>query len=117
MARSAKTVSIRHLHSAVKSALEAAKKQHPNFKLDPATPSPGLPIAYRPGWICGYPIFLPAEVNLKQIDEFNNTFVGHLASNPQLSALGVDGKFEPAVYVTGGQGTIGFVSADAALVE
>jgi hypothetical protein len=119
MARSAKTVSIRHLHAAVKTALEAAKKKHPDFKIDPATPpSVGLtlPLYYRYPWICGLPVPWP-EYDLQNLAEFNNTFVANLANNQQISALAVDGKFEPALHVSQGNTAIGFTPGDVSFTE
>jgi hypothetical protein len=115
MPRTAKTVSIRHLHAAVKTALEAARNKHPEFKIDPATPSNSLPIIIHPPWICGLPVPWPVDIN--NVVEFNNTFVAQLSKNTQISALAVDEKFEPAVYLSAGKASIGFVPSDAAVTE
>jgi hypothetical protein len=120
MARSAKTVSVRHLHAAIKTALEAAKKKHPDFKFEPGDgPSgPGtIPIYYRFPWICGYPPDPWINVNLQNLAEFNQTFVANLASNPQISALGVDGKFDAALYVSGDKVAVGFTPGDVSFTE
>jgi hypothetical protein len=119
MARSPKTVSIRHLHAAVKAALEAAKKKHPEFKIDPATPAGGLttlPLYYRYPWICGLPVPWP-EYDLQNLATFTNTFVANLASNQQISALAVDGKFEPTLHVSPGDTAIGFTPGPVSFTE
>jgi hypothetical protein len=119
MTRSPKTVSIRHLHAAVKTALESAKKEHPGIKID-LLAAPGtagtLPIYIRPPWICGFPIPWP-EYELQEVAAFNKSFVANLAGNKQISALGVDGVFEPALYISGGNVTIGFAPADVSVTE
>jgi hypothetical protein len=118
MQNSAKTVSIRNLHVAVKSALETAKKKYPAIKIEPGDgggTSNALPLYIRYPWICGYPIYLEAE--LQAILEFNKTFVSSLASNPAIAALGVDGKFEPAFYVAGNKAVLGFVPSNISVTE
>ena len=60
MARSSKTVSIRHLHAEVKTALEAAKKKHPAVRIESFDDSGGvvtLPIYFRYPWIWDCRIF------------------------------------------------------------
>ena len=55
MAR-AKTVSLRQLQAAVTKALDAAKREHPEFKTDAITLSASpdqLPVLYRYPWFCG----------------------------------------------------------------
>jgi hypothetical protein len=115
MSHTANTVSIRELQTAVKGALESAKKKHHNLKFDAVldTSAP-LPMLVRFPWICGYPVPWPID-DLGGLNEFNETFVGVLAGNPAISALGVEGKFAPALYITGGKAAIGFVPS-AALV-
>jgi hypothetical protein len=119
MARSAKTVSIRHLHAAVKTALEAAKRQHPDFKIDPVAASGTviLPIYVRFPWICGLPPFPWPESELQNITAFTDSFVANLASNEHISSAALDGKFERTVYASGGTVSIGFVPADFSLTE
>jgi hypothetical protein len=120
MARSAKTVSIRHLHAAVKTALEAAKKKHPAVRIESLDDSGGvvtLPIYFRYPWICGLPPAPWPEAELGNLAEFNQTFVNGLASDRQIAALGVDGKFEPAIQFAGGKVAVGFVPGDALITE
>jgi hypothetical protein len=120
MAHSAKTVSIRHLHAAVKTALAAARKEHSNLKFDAATPLSGgavLPIYVRFPWICGLPAFPWPEGELGDLAAFNVTFVNSLAGNKDISALAAEGKFEPTLYVSGGNAAIGFRPADVSLTE
>jgi hypothetical protein len=119
MTRSPRTVSIRHLQAAVKTALEATKKKHHDLKVDAVSTlssSDNLPILYRFPWICGIPVPWP-EYDLKNLATFNDTFVANLASDPQISPLGVEGKFDPALYISGGTATIGFVPSNVSLTE
>jgi hypothetical protein len=120
MARSAKTISIRHLHSAVKTALEAAKTKHPEFKLESLGDSGSsgiLPIYYRFPWICGLPPFPWPDPEIGNITNFAKTFTDTLASNRQITAAGVDGKFEPVVQVSGGNVAVGFTPGDVSFTE
>jgi hypothetical protein len=119
MARTAKTVSIGQLQAAVKTALEAAKKQHPHLKLDAVTlsgsPEP-LPILYRYPWFCGYPPFPWPEGELNELAALNDKFVSHLAANQSISAIAAEGGFKSALQISGGTASIGFVPADVSLI-
>jgi hypothetical protein len=121
MTRSAKTVSIRHLHAAVKTALEAAKRAHPDLRLEAVAPAPSasisLPIYLRFPWIAGIPPFPWPEGDLQNITAFTKTFVANLASDKQISSVAADGKFEPTIYASGGTISIGFVPADVSFTE
>lgn len=120
MSRSAKTVSLHHLHAAVKTALEAAKKKHSDLKLESLTDSGSavpLSIYYRYPWICGLPAVTLRESELDNLAAFNNSFVSHLAKNPDISAVAADGKFTPALQVSGGNVAIGFTPADVSFTE
>jgi hypothetical protein len=120
MTRSAKTVSIRHLHVAVKTALEAAKKAHPELKFEAAAslsaPFP-LPIYLRFPWINGLPPFPWPEGDLQSLKDFTDTLVANLSADKQISPAAPEGKFETALYVSGGIATIGFVPADVPITE
>jgi len=119
MTQSAKTVSIRHLHAAVKTALEAAMKAHPDFataaspSLDTSVP---LPIIIRIPWICGLPVPWPLA-DLQKVAAFTDTLVASLASDQQIAALAAEGKFERTVYVSGSTVDIGFKPADARFTQ
>jgi hypothetical protein len=117
MARSSKTVSIRHLHAAVKSALETTKKDHPSMKFETGAPVGVLPIYIRYPWICGIPPFPFREAELPAIAAATKDFATALASDKQIAALGLDGKFEPALHVTGSSVAIGIVPADVSFTE
>jgi hypothetical protein len=121
MTRSAKTVSIRQLHDAVKTALEAAKREHPHFKIGAVATSDDpviqLPLYIRFPWICGIPPFPWNEGDLDGITAFTDSFVANLSSNERISGVALDGRFEPTVYVSGGTASIGFVPADVSLTE
>jgi hypothetical protein len=116
MTRTAKTVSVSQLQAAVKSALEAARKEHPQVMIDAATPPGGPDIFYRPPLICGFMRPWP-EIEYGQLTAYNKSFVSHLASDPKIAALGVDGKFEPAVYLIGGNAALGFVPNEVSITE
>jgi hypothetical protein len=119
MARTAKTVSISQLQAAVKTALEAAKKEHPDLKLDAVTitgsPDP-LPIYYRFPWICGIPPFPWPEYELQNLAALNARFVANLAANPSISAVAADGAFISTIQFSGGTASIGFAPADVSLI-
>jgi hypothetical protein len=121
MARPVKTVSIRQLQAAVKSALEAAKKAHPNVRIDPPDPSSGgqvlLPVSIRFPWFCGLPPFPWPEVDLGNLAALREKFNSQLQANPQISAAALDGKFQSVVTQTGGLASIGFVPSDFAVTE
>jgi hypothetical protein len=117
MTRSPKTVSIRHLHTAVKTALEAARKEHRDLALQVPVASPGLSIYYRPPFICGFPPFPWVESQLAGIAQFTNTFVANLASNRQISAIAPDGKFEAALQTSGDKISSGFTPGDVSFTE
>ena len=60
------------------------------------------------------PHFPWPDPEYRNLTEFDPTFVDtHLASDRQIAALGVDGKFEPAIQVAGGKVAVGFVPGDA----
>ena len=121
MSCSPKTVSARHLHAAVKKALEAARKAHPDVANEPGDPTgtgvATLALYYRYPFICGLPPFPWIEENLGTIAEFNNTFVANLAQDKTISAVAAGGNFQPAVYASGGAVSIGFVPAHVSLGE
>jgi hypothetical protein len=121
MARSAKTVSIRHLHTAVKHALEEAKKQNPEVKIPEALANSGdtftLPIYFRYPYICGIPPFPWVEHELGNLGQFTNTFANSLASDRQISSVAADGKFQPTIVSSGGNVAIGFAPSDISFTE
>jgi hypothetical protein len=120
MTQTPKTVSIRHLQTAVKSALEASKKKHSELKIDPAPVSGGSstePVYLRYPWICGLPPFPWPESRLQEVAAFNKTFVAALASDKSISMMAPNGNFEPTLYASGGNVTIGFVPSEASLTE
>ncbi|MGA2652123.1 MAG: hypothetical protein ABSF28_16445 [Terracidiphilus sp.] len=116
MSRSAKTVSVSGLQAAIKNALDATKKIHPNVQIQPAVDGDGDPFWYRPYWLCGGPFF-PPDYNLNEVTEFAKTFTGNLSKDPAVAPLAIDGKLEPAVYITGGKVAVGFVPGEASLTE
>jgi hypothetical protein len=118
MTGSAKSISISKLQTAVKAALAATQKAHPEARFEPADPTDSSPISYVPWHICGYPtVTLGPGQDFNKKVEIAKTFTGILASNPAVAALGIDGKFEPAVYVAGDQTTIGFVPSEVSLTS
>jgi hypothetical protein len=121
MARPVKTVSIRQLQAAVKSALEAAKKAHPNVRIDPPDPSSSgqvlLPVSIRFPWFCGLPPFPWPEGELQNLAALSEKFNSQLQADPQIAAAALDGKFQPVVTQTGGLASIGFVPSDFAVTE
>ncbi len=118
MTRKPKSISIRQLQSAVKTALETAKKEHPEFVIDPPDPTGNIPIIFRPGWILGIPVPWPLRpTEASQAVEFSAAFSRSLASTPQIADLGVDGKAEPALYVAGDKGTIGVAAGDFTVTQ
>jgi hypothetical protein len=121
MTRSPKTVSIRHLRTAVNAALEAAKTAHPDVAFEPGdtTSSTGvlLPIYYRYPYFCGLPPSPWPEIDLGNIAEFNNVFVATLAQDKTISPVAAGGSFEPVVYASGGTVSIGFAPADVSFTE
>jgi hypothetical protein len=119
MARHAKTVSITQLQAAVKTALEAAKKEHPQLKLDAVTisgSSDPLPIYYRFPWICGIPPFPWPEGELQNLVALNTKFVANLAANSSIAAVAAEGGFKPTIQLSGGTASIGFAPADVSLI-
>ncbi|MGD0893351.1 MAG: hypothetical protein ABR923_17650 [Terracidiphilus sp.] len=116
MTRSAKTVSVSQLQAAIKSALDATKKTHPDAKIEAEVTGVAPAFYYRPHWICGGPFF-PPDWSLDRATEFATTFAGNLAKDPAVAPLAIDGKIEPAVYVTGGKVAVGFVPGEASLTE
>jgi hypothetical protein len=116
MTRSAKTVSVSGLQAAIKKALDATKKTHPDAKIQPAAAGGGEAFWYRPYWICGGP-FLPPDYDVNRATEFAATFASNLSKDPAVAPLAIDGKFEPAVYITGGKVSIGFVPGEASIAE
>jgi hypothetical protein len=118
MTRSAKTVSIRHLQAAVKTALDAAKKAHPDIDPVATTSASGpVPILYLYPYICGLPPSPWPLANLGSIAEFNNVFVANLAKEPAISAVAPNGTFEPTVSYSAGKVSIGFVPDNVSLTE
>ncbi|MGA2848098.1 MAG: hypothetical protein ABSE46_03805 [Terracidiphilus sp.] len=116
MLRSAKTVSVGELQAAIKNALDATKKTHPDVQIQPALAGDGYPFWYRPYWLCGGPFF-PPDYNLNQVTEYAKTFTVNLSKDPAVAPLAIDGKFESAVYITGGKVAVGFVPGEASLTE
>jgi hypothetical protein len=116
MTRTAKTVSVSGLQAAIKNALEATRKTHPDAKIQPAATGGGEAFFYRPYWLCGGPFF-PPDWELNRATEFAATFAGNLAKDPAAAPLAIDGKFEPAVYITGGKVAVGFVPSEASITE
>lgn len=118
MSQRPKSVSVRHLHAAVKTALEATRKQHPQTHLAQPEALPALTLVYRPWLICGIPVPWPwEELGQPETVEFVKTFTSQLAGNPQIAEMGVEGKFQPAVYVSGNQASVGFVPGEANISE
>ena len=116
MSRSAKAVSVSQLQTAIKNALDATKKTHPNTSIQPAVDGGGEPFFYRPYWLCGGPFF-PPDYDLNKATEFAATFAGNLSKDPAVAPLAIDGKIEPAVYITGGKVSVGFVPGEASITE
>lgn len=116
MTRSAKTVSVSQLQAAIKNALDATRKTHPDANIQPAVNGGAEAFYYRPYWLCGGPI-IPPDWGLDRATEFAATFTGHISKEPAVKPLEIDGKLEPAVYVAGGKITVGFVPGDASLTE
>jgi hypothetical protein len=118
MSSHAKSVSVRHLQAAVKTALDAARKDHPGFRLAPAIAAEQVELIYRPWVICGLPIPWPwEELGNPETVQFVTAFTRNLASDSEVAALGMGGKFEPAVYLAGEQASIGFVPGNAPIRE
>jgi hypothetical protein len=117
MTRSAKTISVSQLQTAIKNALDATKKTHPDAKIQPAVAGGAEAFFYRPYWICGGPFFPYPGYDLNKATEFAATFAGNLSKDPAVAPLAIDGKIEPAVYVTGGKVTVGFVPGEASITE
>jgi hypothetical protein len=115
MSRSAKTVSVSGLQAAIKTALDATKKSHPDAQFQPATTG-GEAFFYRPYWLCGGPFF-PPDYDLNKATDFAATFAGNLSKDPAAAPLAIEGKFEPAIYITGGKVAVGFVPGEASLTE
>jgi len=116
MSRSAKTVSVSGLQAAIKNALEATQKKHPDAKFQPAANGGGDAFYYRPYWLCGGP-FLPPDWDLNQATVFAETFAANLSKEPAVAPLAIDGKIDAAVYITGGKVAVGFVPGEASLPE
>lgn len=116
MSHGAKTISVHALQAAFGAALDAARKQHPDFPLAELPVSEPVELIYRPWIVCGFRLPWPwAELNDPDKAAFIQTFTKNLSNNRQIAALGVEGKFEPAVYVAGNQATVGFVPGDGRL--
>jgi len=116
MTRSAKTVSVSQLQTAIRNALDATRKVHPDAKIQPAVAAGAEPFFYRPYWLCGGPFF-PPDYGLDRATEFAATFAGNLSKDPAVAPLAIDGKLEPAVYVAGGKISVGFVPGEASITE
>lgn len=116
MSRSAKTVSVSGLQAAIKNALAATRKTHPDVKIQAAATEGGEAFFYRPYWLCGGPFF-PPDYDLNQATEFAKTFAGNLSKEAATAPLAIDGKLEAAVYITGGKVAVGFVPGEASLTE
>jgi hypothetical protein len=118
MTRKPKAISIRQLQAAVKTALETAKKEHPQFSIDPPDPSGNIPVICRPWWILGIPVPWPLRpTEVAQAVQFSSAFSRTLAANTQIAGLGIEGKIEPALYVAGAEATIGVVTGDITVTE
>jgi|SRR5579863_1078612 len=121
MAHEAKTLSVRNLHAAVKTALQATKKQYPNAKfgaIDPADPTPRIPIIYRPYWIIGLPPCPFRELGgIEQGVKVGETFSRNLASDPALAPLAINGKLESTMIISGDSISFGVVGGGIPLSE
>jgi len=119
MSHSAKRVSVHQLQTAVNAALEATRKNHPEVKIDPTVTTDSWSFIYRPWIICGIPLPWPLgpEYGLNQAVEFANTFAGHLAKDPAVAPLAIEGELKPAVYVAGKSVSLGFVPGEASIGE
>lgn len=112
MSLAAKTVSVSQLQAAVKSALEKTQAAHPALKAHNLTAANELPLLVRFPWIAGIPPF-PFEVaELTAIVEATARFAANLADEKQIAPIGRDGKFTPALQVSGNTIAIGFVPAE-----
>ena len=114
MSRSPKSISIRQLQAAVKTALEATRQAHPETHFEVAEAVDSLPVIYWPWWICGLPLPWPLD-DLNQIVQLNETFTKSLATNPTVASLSVEGQFIPAVIVTSGKISVGFAPGEVTL--
>jgi hypothetical protein len=112
-----KTISIRHLHVAVKAALEATTREHPALKANPVVGGATLPIYIRYPWIAGIPPFPFVDAELAALGAATQKFAAALGNDKSISALGLNGKFEAAMHVTGNTVSIGVVPADVSLTE
>jgi len=119
MSRSAKSVSVRQLQTAVKAALDATRRIHPEAKIDPAVTSDSWSFIYRPWIICGVPLPWPLgpEYGLNQAVAFATTFASQLARDPAVAPLAIEGELKPAVYVAGNSVSLGFVPGEASISE
>jgi hypothetical protein len=116
-AATVKKVSVRELQSAVKSALEAAKKDHPQVKLESAGVSTDqLPIYLRYPWFCGLPPFPWIDADVAALAAFNARFNANLAASPVISEAAAGGKLQPVLEYSAGSASIGFVPDDISLV-
>jgi len=116
MSRSAKSISIRNLHGAVKEALETTKNDHPVAE-DIVIIIDGGGVIFRPPIYCGLPPVEYYDRDIKQLEAFNTQFVKRLEANPALAALTVDGKLEPTLVLSGGKASLGFVPGSANVTE
>lgn len=109
----AKTISIKHLHAAVKSAAAVAHAKYPGVKISRIDE-----FVYWPHIICGFPIpwpWLEGGVDSEH-SGFAATFSKALSEHESVASLsGELGKVEPAAFVHGGHAIIG-VRPGAAMV-
>ncbi len=112
----AKSISVHQLQAAINKALEAAKSSHPQTHALPALPAVTDGFIYRPWWICGLPVPWPLA-ELGTAAGFAARFSANLEKDPAVAPLAIDGKIAPALYVTGGQVSLGFVPGEASITE
>jgi len=121
MAHEAKTLSVRNLHAAVKTALQATKKQYPDAKfgaIDPTDPTARIPLIYRPYFIIGYPPCPYREFGgVEQAVKVGEAFSRNLASNPALAPLAIEGKLEPTTIISGDSISFGVVGGGVSINE
>jgi hypothetical protein len=114
-----KTVSIKQLQTAVKAALEEAKRKHPSVRIQAyeATISAPLPLYYRYPYIFGLPPDPWWLGNLAIANDFAQSFASSLATNPNIKAAGLNGEINPVVISTATGAAIGFAPSDSSLTE
>jgi hypothetical protein len=117
MSRSAKSISIRNLHGAVKEALETTKANHPVAEEIVIIIIDGGGIVFHPPIYCGLPPREYFDTDVKKLEAFNNEFVKRLEANPALAALTVEGKLQPTVVISEGKASLGFVPGAANITE